>query len=446
MAPNAERRQVSFPHLKYPTERDIDPKLPSIWLKGRQLQDGAEGLWRVHDGLYDLTDYINRHPGGSHWLRVTKGTDITEAFETHHLKGIAESVLPKFFVRKAKTPRNFPFTFKDDGFYKTLKAKVMAQLKVIVPKDARKKSDTVTDSLLAATVILSPLTCWAWADSWLLGATMILITGFVLSGLVTCGHNYSHRADSWRIEWRISHAMSHHLHTNSAQDIELSMFEPSLQYLPYTDKKIVARLGAFYWPLVFLFVFLFSFLMQFGAALTNIKGAKLSWQNFLIFTLPMWMWLTSGQPLLTVLTVWLGLNMVGSFFFSLYGLTAGHHAHTNFFEGDVPRQKSIDWGLYQLDTIVERVDYAEDHFRSLTRFGDHALHHFFPTLDHAELKYLYPIFLEHCKKYETQLRSTTFYGALMSKSKQLVRNRPHNFSDKSYAQKLVDMSTNLLRM
>lgn len=59
--------------------------------------------------------------------------DITEAFETHHLGPIASKMLVNFFVRPAMTRRNSPFTFKPDGFYRTLKARVYEQLKDVKP-------------------------------------------------------------------------------------------------------------------------------------------------------------------------------------------------------------------------------------------------------------------------------------------------------------------------
>lgn len=86
--------------------------------------------------------------------------------------------------------------------------------------------------------------------------------------------------------------------------------------------------------------------------------------------------------------------------------------------------------MHQLDVVVERSDYAGDHFKAITRFGNHALHHLFPTLDHGELNYLYPILLEHCEKFESQLKTNTFYEAIFNMSKQLVRKRPLNFSQK----------------
>nr|CAI5858925.1 unnamed protein product [Callosobruchus analis] len=43
-----------------------------VWLEEKKELDGAEGLWRVHDGLYDLSEFVNKHPGGSEWLTLTK--------------------------------------------------------------------------------------------------------------------------------------------------------------------------------------------------------------------------------------------------------------------------------------------------------------------------------------------------------------------------------------
>lgn len=42
------------------------------WLKHKHLDDNLQGLWRIHDGLYDLSGYIDKHPGGRQWLEITK--------------------------------------------------------------------------------------------------------------------------------------------------------------------------------------------------------------------------------------------------------------------------------------------------------------------------------------------------------------------------------------
>lgn len=41
-------------------------------MKSRQTDDNAEGLWRIHDKLYELSSFIDQHPGGADWIRMTK--------------------------------------------------------------------------------------------------------------------------------------------------------------------------------------------------------------------------------------------------------------------------------------------------------------------------------------------------------------------------------------
>lgn len=40
-------------------------------MQSRCVDDNAEGLWRIHNKLYDLTDFIDKHPGGSDWIKFT---------------------------------------------------------------------------------------------------------------------------------------------------------------------------------------------------------------------------------------------------------------------------------------------------------------------------------------------------------------------------------------
>ncbi|XP_037978503.2 cytochrome b5-related protein [Plutella xylostella] len=443
MAPDPDGRQASFPQLPYPALRSAAPRSPQQWLRGKQQQDGAEGLWRVHDGLYDLSEFVGLHPGGDLWIQSTKGTDITEAFESHHLHGVAEPLLPKYFVRDAREPRNSPFTFKEDGFYKTLKLKAMQKMKEF-PAGARSKSDRVTDSLLLLFLIITPITCWSFTKSFLLGASLLLLNGLVMSLMTICAHNYFHRKDNWRMyifnlsglsyaDWRVSHAMSHHLYTNTVQDIELSMLEPFLYYLPSGDKSLVNQLAAVYWPLIFPFTSVGCMVKELIAGLTNLEGKKLQLSNAIPLFVPAWMYFVGGLPLLPTVGLWISCMLVSSFFFMVFGLTAGHHGNENFFEGDIPRDTTLDWGLHQLDAIVERVEYSGhgNHFMSLTGFGDHALHHLFPTLDHAELEFLYPTLVHHCEKYDTELRMTTFPQAVVSQAKQLARKKQNNFRAKT---------------
>lgn len=103
---------------------------PVRWLEAKRKDDNVEdGLWRIKNTLYNLKDFIDKHPGGSDWIRMTEGHDITEAFITHHISmEKVEPFLQKFRVRETNRPRNVKLTFDEDGFYMTLRRKVETKL------------------------------------------------------------------------------------------------------------------------------------------------------------------------------------------------------------------------------------------------------------------------------------------------------------------------------
>jgi len=178
---------------KYPTNRDGDfIKGCKKWLDGRRIDDGAEGLWRIHDKLYDFKDFIARHPGGSQWLEVTEGIDITEQFESHHISKLAESLLPKFYVRDCVEPRNYKITFKADGFYKTLQKRVAGKLKFL-DQAPKQKSKLYSDLMLMSTVLLSIIA--VRMESFFVAS----IASFFLCCCVLIAHNFLHQRDNWRM-------------------------------------------------------------------------------------------------------------------------------------------------------------------------------------------------------------------------------------------------------
>lgn len=73
MPPNAEDAfvPVSTLGIKPPKRRKLFLNVFD-WLDDKKLDDGAEGLWRIHDDLYDFGDFIKKHPGGQDWLVMTK--------------------------------------------------------------------------------------------------------------------------------------------------------------------------------------------------------------------------------------------------------------------------------------------------------------------------------------------------------------------------------------
>lgn len=84
MPPNIEDvPQKSSIGIKCPKNRDSPHKSVDLWLEDKRDSDGAEGLWRIHDDLYDLTSFVHSHPGGKDWILSTK---VSEIFLCIHFK------------------------------------------------------------------------------------------------------------------------------------------------------------------------------------------------------------------------------------------------------------------------------------------------------------------------------------------------------------------------
>jgi hypothetical protein len=132
--------------LRQPTGFPYDD--PFDFMAGKRADDGVPAhLWRIHDKLYDLHKF--NHPGGKRWIHLTKGTDITELFETHHLDADRVNKMIQFMEveHEPLPPRNSPFTFEPDGFYCTLRRRICEAH----GGEARKKGESNVASLGAST-------------------------------------------------------------------------------------------------------------------------------------------------------------------------------------------------------------------------------------------------------------------------------------------------------
>ncbi|KAM7351748.1 cytochrome b5-related protein [Cochliomyia hominivorax] len=398
------------------------------WLKGKHSDDMAEGLWRIYDTLYDLTPFISKHPGGSYWLEKTKGTDITEPFETHHIKGISPQLLQKFKVREASTPRNYTLTMHENGFYRTLKRRVAEKI-----KDLDYTPVKITNFyhliLLISTLVCSVLSALN------AGSLFEFIAALSLCWLGTSSHNYFHKRDNWQMytfnftllnfaEWRVSHALSHHVYTNSLYDLEMALFEPFLCWIPneHISNKTKRVLSVIIQPIIYVFILPFSFLQRLLRSI--FVENELFWHDVIGFTLPALMFTFSNSPLTNVILQWFRIVAIASFLFGLIGLNAAHHMPSIIHDGDASREDR-DWGLYQLDTVIDRGDIKGSPFLVVTHFGEHALHHLFPTLDHGVLPQLYPEFTKTLEEFKGELRECSFIQHIVGQNRQLLRTKPN---------------------
>ena len=225
------------PETFYPSNRDgILAKAAGPWLDGKRKDDNIGGkqghLWRIHDGLYDLRDFIKIHPGGKDVIESTEGIDITEAFEASHPTNPKKlnAILKKYLVKTTDQPRISRFTFKADGFYRTLKRKAEPILKRVGTGPSLSIT-SLQDSLLI--LFLSSMVLSGITDN----LFITILSGVFLGMVFSLSHNFVHQKPSWRMyvwdlsllssrDYRITHAFSHHLYTNTFYDGELAVWEP----------------------------------------------------------------------------------------------------------------------------------------------------------------------------------------------------------------------------
>ncbi|KAG7177096.1 Cytochrome b5-related protein-like 1 [Homarus americanus] len=403
-----DKREVpgSTPNFRhYPTDRDVLLKSSHRWINGKRTDDDVGPYWRVHDKLYDLTGFVDKHPGGRDWILASRGTDITELFEISHLTSLPLQYLRQYYVREASSPRNSPYTFHSNGFFKRFRER---------------------DSL-AVSFLLLMVAAASW-DS----LPLALMAGVFLAATGNCAHNFTHQRDTWRLyyldltllssyEFRIIHIMSHHGYPNTYYDFEVAVLEPFWTFLPKPNKNWIQRYGSYILDPILLPLALFS------------EGLKRLWflalgevrfrpENGLPI-LELLVFLVLSQSIIVALRLWLVMHAVCSVLVVTLALVGTHHHPDIYHQGDAMRQDR-DFGLCQLDAVRDRVEINTNLFLVAVGYGHHALHHLLPTVDHSKLTYLYPALLETCREHHIDYSFVRVWYMVKGKYLQLANITP----------------------
>ena len=108
---------------------------------------------------------------------------------------------------------------------------------------------------------------------------------------------------------------------------------------------------------------------------------------------------------------------------------ATHHHPLVYHAGDYQHPGTRDWGIHQVDSVRD-VKKTPNLFLVSTTFGNHILHHLFPTVDHSKLDLLWPAFSETCLEFGIEY---SFMGAgdmLRGMHLQIMRETPTTFEER----------------
>ena len=70
------------------------------WQEVRKHSAKDDGWIVVHGQVYNVTDYLEGHPGGPEWILEWLGRDATQAFETKGSLGVGHSDFAKQEMQK----------------------------------------------------------------------------------------------------------------------------------------------------------------------------------------------------------------------------------------------------------------------------------------------------------------------------------------------------------
>mmetsp|Transcript_22344 Transcript_22344/g.32551 ORF Transcript_22344/g.32551 Transcript_22344/m.32551 type:complete len:480 (+) Transcript_22344:65-1504(+) len=387
------------------------------WLKGKAQTDSAEGYWRIHDSYYDLTEFASNHPGGAEWIQFTQGHDITELFESHHpnMRKVKQ-LLNKFLIdTKPEKKRNTcGFTFDENGFYCTLRNRAWEVLEKCGtgPTTGMLVLHSSLLALFLVFIVVSvlPLSGKLW---WLCSVA----SGFFLSLLAMCSHNFYHQKNSWRNycfdlsipsshEWRVTHCYSHHTYPNTAYDFEVSSAVNVMNFYPVEHlTKVPGLRSIITMQIVFLLGFISMLIRRHFLLLRGSIPFRLEYLlPHITYLLLVGIYSFAGSkyhedtssvfsfPLTSLLLVY----MTSSYFFLSISLAAGHHHPDIWHDGDLQLGEKIDWGILQLCAVGEKPDIDHSMVLSSVSFGRHVLHHLFPTVDNSKLYLLQPVLERTC--------------------------------------------------
>eukprot|EP01125_Pyxidicula_operculata_P001858 TRINITY_DN1172_c2_g1_i1.p1 TRINITY_DN1172_c2_g1~~TRINITY_DN1172_c2_g1_i1.p1 ORF type:complete len:467 (+),score=39.87 TRINITY_DN1172_c2_g1_i1:90-1490(+) len=383
----------SPPHLKaLPLRSESVPNLRENWLKGKQLGDNLVDpkLWKIHGQYYDLSSF--EHPGGKEWLDLTRGTDCTEAFEVHHIEiKKVSALLPKYLVKSIPTEEGTRFTFEPKGFYSVLREKIAKKIG---------KNRGPTEEMKLATYIYVSL----WSLSFLLTCItghylFAVIAGFLLGPIWGIGHNYLHQKETKlkyifdltlcnSYEWRLSHAISHHLYTNSQLDFEIEGLEPFAWYLSSAKRPLSPGiLSMAYYQVFFALTIVMDYFTTF--IVIPLKHPQ-SFRIEKLIPIVQLIFLTIGtRSLTTGVGLWFVMHSLNSFWLLSTSFCV-HHQPDSWHDGD-PHVRNRDYGEHILASTRDHTyePYSLMYImKSLLFWGylnEHTVHHLFPTIDHSRI-------------------------------------------------------------
>ena len=237
-----------------PTPQDDNKKnardVPSFTLEEIRQKKAQKGLlWIIiHGNVYDVTDYVDRHPGGDLALQHMAGKDATDVFENYHRAHVAQYLLPRHWVGRVQ---NSPPVAPHVQDFRALRQELLRRGMFEVPME-------YYYGLYAwlAALFVGSLICTLRGTSFVVHMMGAALLGLFWQQFAGLGHDLGHSAVSKTFHgdhrvgsvigsiltglstawWKRNHN-THHIVPNSVED------DPNIQHMPLlaVSEEVIAK-------------------------------------------------------------------------------------------------------------------------------------------------------------------------------------------------------------
>eukprot|EP00007_Cunea_sp_BSH-02190019_P002872 CAMPEP_0174229360 /NCGR_PEP_ID=MMETSP0417-20130205/357_1 /TAXON_ID=242541 /ORGANISM="Mayorella sp, Strain BSH-02190019" /LENGTH=468 /DNA_ID=CAMNT_0015306899 /DNA_START=168 /DNA_END=1574 /DNA_ORIENTATION=- len=425
------------------TRRNSPTALSKSGPKGADQQSQVRGvasptplnpdLWYIHGKAYDLTSFVDQHPGGRNNLLETRGQNVTEMFESVHAlsKRNVHGMLSKYEVPDVQAADS-PFSYAEDGAYKEITRRVRAMF--------GERSYKATTPYYVQLVAMIALYAVGMYYSFVRPNPLIaLLTGGWLMIIFFYGavHDASHFALSknawvntfWSVLschwgfwhsniWFQHHCYGHHSYTGVSKIEGRNQLDPDLRWTPWLRKhpwfklKPLHRFQQFFMYILFMMLpnqFVYQALLyQYGRTKGRVFSVRLNsysnramWEALLSYAVEITSALVHfvmpfyfGTPSIALMSIYMYWSGAG---FMYFVIVAPNH-DTQETDKNVEPPQGMDWGEMQ---IRHSANFSRNSFFLTMFFGGMNFqieHHLFPAVCNIHYPAISKIVREVCEE------------------------------------------------
>lgn len=348
--------------------------------------------YKIHDKIYDLTNFVEIHPGGTEMFNHLKpNTNITPMFYSYHKnpQNILK-ILPKYEVATNKDVIIKCDTNYIYDKYCELKLKVFSEIKdKNIPLHWSTKETSYNVCMFSIWIYL-----WGYCiynGNNISNVFIVLLSLFTCSWGVLVFHETSHytgfKNNKYNLlfskyfpftnmnNWKYRHNYLHHSFTNSIYDYDLQLEVSDYYRIINTNLNYIHRFQYIY----------MNFIWLLGGILFGESG---------YFSL-----LNSNKITVFLLFYFLGVNKM-LLFYSIFGFNFLFIATLSHIQHECIQINTENKNDFLYNQVSSSINYKTNDI--ITRFICFGLdiqieHHLFPNIPHSSLRLIQPIVREYCE-------------------------------------------------